>query len=93
MPVGDRFADRQSDAGAGVLSLRMQPLEGFENRPRIFLVESNSVVRDFEQHAAAVDIGGLDANLRGFVRFAIFDRVGNDIGYQASELPAVRRER
>ena len=85
MPVGDRFADRQSDAGAGVLRLRMQPPERFKNRPRIFLVESNAVVRDFEQRAAVVGRGGLDANLRGFVRFAIFDRVGNDIGYQAGE--------
>ena len=91
MPVGDRFADRQSDAGAGVLRLRMQPPERFKNRPRIFLLNPMplSVI---SSSAAVVGRGGLDANLRGFVRFAIFDRVGNDIGYQAGELTAVRRE-
>jgi hypothetical protein len=42
----------------------MKPLEGLENRLRIFFVETDAVVRDVEAHSAFVNGARLDANLR-----------------------------
>src|SRR5829696_4432294 len=48
VPIDDLLADREADAGARVLGLRVEPLEHHEDPFGVLRIEADAIVRDRE---------------------------------------------
>src|SRR6476620_5972199 len=78
MAVGDPPADRQPDAGAGVLLAAVQAPEHLEDALGVPLLDADAVVTYDDVPLAGV-VDALDAHLGGDVVARELDRVGDEV--------------
>ena len=72
------LADRQSDAGAGILPIRMQALKDHENLVRVLWIQADTVIAHCKSPFLARALGG-DVNSRRLIFFAKFDCVAEEV--------------
>src|SRR5947207_11340852 len=86
--VGDPPADRQADAGAGVLLAAVEPAEHLENALGVALLDADAVVA-YDDVPLTRLVDALDANLRRDVVARELDRVGDQVLQQLADLGRV----
>jgi hypothetical protein len=87
MRFDDSLADRQTDPGARIFFLGMQPIENFKNARQVFWFYPDAVVTDGEQPFGALLLGrDVDA---GCLLPAEFQRIGHKILKDQSKLARI----
>ena len=92
MTIGDRLTDGELYSCPWILGVVVGPIERLEDRLREFFLEADAMVEDREAYCVFAHGDGGDVYLRGLARFAVLDRVRNNVLHQTGDLRPVRHD-